>query len=153
MAYAMTFKPDFLERCKRMSGLKSNAAFAGAIGVSESVLSKAMHTNIVSPTMIVGFNRAFGFTPGEIAEVTEIPDKFAVLDFGYLYVVLLDTQFAGTQRKGDYINQEGKEGNASRQIVAVTDVPGFLFKFYIHNAIFYILFFYFSDTPFRSTSE
>lgn len=75
MAYAMTFKPDFLERCKRMSGLKSNAAFAGAIGVSESVLSKAMHTNIVSPTMIVGFNRAFGFTPGEIAEVTEIPDK------------------------------------------------------------------------------
>ena len=28
MAYAMTFKPDFLERCKRMSGLKSNAAFA-----------------------------------------------------------------------------------------------------------------------------
>ena len=39
MAYAMTFKPDFLERCKRMSGLKSNAAFAGAIGVSESVLS------------------------------------------------------------------------------------------------------------------
>ena len=79
--------------------------------------------------------------------------KFAVFDFGYLYVVLLDTQFAGTQRKGDYINQEGKEGNASRQIVAVTDVPGFLFKFYIHNAIFYILFFYFSDTPFRSSSE
>lgn len=75
MAYAITFKPDFLERCKRMSGLKSNAAFAGAIGVSESVLSKAMHTNIASPTMIVGFNRAFGFTPGEIAEVTEIPDK------------------------------------------------------------------------------
>lgn len=49
MAYAMTFKPDFLERCKRMSGLKSNAAFAGAIGVSESVLSKAMHTNISRP--------------------------------------------------------------------------------------------------------
>lgn len=66
MAYAMTFKPDFLERCKRMSGLKSNAAFAGAIGVSESVLSKAMHTNIVSPTMIVGFNRAFGFAFYEV---------------------------------------------------------------------------------------
>lgn len=27
MAYAMTFKPDFLERCKRMSGLKIQCGF------------------------------------------------------------------------------------------------------------------------------
>ena len=36
MAYAMTFKPDFLERCKRMSGLKSNAAFAGEMCIRDS---------------------------------------------------------------------------------------------------------------------
>lgn len=75
MAYAITFKPEFLDRCRKMSGLKTDAAFAGAIGVSESVLSKARRTNIVTPVMIVGLNRAFGFTPGEIAEVTEVSDK------------------------------------------------------------------------------
>ncbi|NEG89796.1 hypothetical protein [Bifidobacterium aerophilum] len=75
MTLAMTFKPDFLERSRRMSGLKTDAAFAGAIGVSESVLSKAKRTNIATPAMIVGFYRSFGFTPGEVAEVTDVPDK------------------------------------------------------------------------------
>ncbi|WP_415447722.1 hypothetical protein [Bifidobacterium aquikefiri] len=55
-----------------MSGLKSDAAFAGAIGVSESVLSKAKKTGICTPGMVVGLHLAFGFTPGEVATVGEL---------------------------------------------------------------------------------
>lgn len=44
------FRPEFLERTKRMSGLKTDAAFAGAIGVSERVLNKARRTNVYSPS-------------------------------------------------------------------------------------------------------
>ena len=75
MAYQMVFKDGFLERARRMSGLKSDAAFAGAIGVSESVLSKAKKTGICTPGMVVGLHLAFGFTPGEIATVAEAPSQ------------------------------------------------------------------------------
>ncbi|MFT8359175.1 hypothetical protein [Bifidobacterium aquikefiri] len=71
MAYQMVFKDGFLDRARRMSGLKSDAAFAGAIGVSESVLSKAKKTGICTPGMVVGLHLAFGFTPGEVATVGE----------------------------------------------------------------------------------
>ena len=73
MTYQMVFKDGFLERARRMSGLKSDAAFAGAIGVSESVLSKAKKTGVCTPGMVVGLHLAFGFTPGEIATVAETP--------------------------------------------------------------------------------
>lgn len=65
------FRPDFLERTKRMSGLKTDAAFAGAIGVSESVLNKARRTNVCTPAMLVGLWRAFGFQPGEICYIAD----------------------------------------------------------------------------------
>lgn len=39
--YKMLFRDGFLDRAKRMSGLKTDEAFAGAIGVSESVLARA----------------------------------------------------------------------------------------------------------------
>lgn len=65
------FRPEFLERTKRMSGLKTDAAFAGAIGVSESVLNKARRTNVCTPAMLVGLWRAFGFQPGEICYIAD----------------------------------------------------------------------------------
>lgn len=71
MPAQMMFKPGFLERTRRMSGLKTDAAFAGAIGVSESVLNKAKKTNVCTPAMIVGLYKAFGFQPGEISVVAE----------------------------------------------------------------------------------
>ena len=39
--YKMQFRDGFLDRTKQMSGLKTDEAFAGAIGVSESVLARA----------------------------------------------------------------------------------------------------------------
>ncbi|WP_127920915.1 hypothetical protein [Bifidobacterium xylocopae] len=74
MSYQMVFKDGFLERAKRMSGLKTESAFAGALGVSESALSKAKRTGVASPILIVGLYSAFGFTPGEVATVKEVPD-------------------------------------------------------------------------------
>ena len=43
--YKMQFRDGFLDRTKQMSGLKTDEAFAGAIGVSESVLARAKKTN------------------------------------------------------------------------------------------------------------
>ena len=39
--YKMQFRDGFLDRPKQLSGLKTDEAFAGAIGVSESVLARA----------------------------------------------------------------------------------------------------------------
>ena len=75
MAYAMVFKPGFLDRCRRMSGLQTDAAFARSIGVSKEVMSKAKRTNLVTPSMLVGLYEAYGFQPGEIAEMAKVPDK------------------------------------------------------------------------------
>ena len=77
MAYAMVFKQGFLDRCRRMSGLQTDAAFARSIGVSKEVMSKAKRTNLVTPSMLVGLYEAYGFQPGEVVEMTEIPGKTA----------------------------------------------------------------------------
>lgn len=53
--YKMQFRDGFLDRTKQMSGLKTDEAFAGAIGVSESVLARAkkkrMHTTHAHRTL------------------------------------------------------------------------------------------------------
>lgn len=77
MSYAMTFRPGFLDRCRRMSGMKTDKAFAGAIGVSESAYKRAKRDNIVTPGILVGLYEAFGFQPGEVAQITEIENKKA----------------------------------------------------------------------------
>lgn len=69
MAYQIEFKPGFLERAKRMSGLKTDSAFAGALGISESALSKARKTGVATPALIVGLYAAFGFQPGEVTTI------------------------------------------------------------------------------------
>ena len=56
--YKMQFRDGFLDRTKQMSGLKTDEAFAGAIGVSESVLARAKKTNECTP-------------PGEIAQIKQ----------------------------------------------------------------------------------
>ena len=69
MSYQIVFKPGFLDRAKNMSGLKTDSAFAGALGVSESALSKARKSGVATPALIVGLYAAFGFTPGEITTI------------------------------------------------------------------------------------
>lgn len=69
--YKMQFRDGFLDRTKQMSGLKTDEAFAGAIGVSESVLARAKKTNECTPLMLIGLYKAFGFQPGEIAQIKQ----------------------------------------------------------------------------------
>jgi hypothetical protein len=75
VAYQVVFKEGFLERAKRMSGLRTDSAFAGAIGISETSLNRAKKTGLASPSMIVGLYRAFGFLPGEVTTIADIPDS------------------------------------------------------------------------------
>ena len=70
--YKMLFRDGFLDRAKRMSGLKTDEAFAGAIGVSESVLARAEKTNECTPLMMVGLYKAFGFQPGEVSQIKAV---------------------------------------------------------------------------------
>ncbi|OZG68206.1 hypothetical protein [Bifidobacterium eulemuris] len=65
----LMFNDGFLDRAQKMSGLRTVEAFAGAIGVSESVLNNARKTNVATPAMIVGLYKAFGFQPGEVCKV------------------------------------------------------------------------------------
>lgn len=67
--YQLMFNDGFLDRAKRMSGLKTDDAFAGAIGVSKDVLTRARRTGVATTTMLVGLCKAFGFQPGEVAKV------------------------------------------------------------------------------------
>lgn len=78
MAYQIVFKTGFLDRAKRMSGLKTDASFAGAIGISESALNRAKKTGIATTTILVGLYRAFGFEPGEVTSVGEVTDAHGI---------------------------------------------------------------------------
>lgn len=70
--YKMLFRDGFIERAKRMSGLKTDEAFAGAIGVSDSVLARAKKTNECTPLMLIGLYKAFGFQPGEVSQIKAV---------------------------------------------------------------------------------
>lgn len=70
--YKMQFRDGFLDRTKLMSGLKTDEAFAGAIGVSESVLARAKKTNECTPLMLIGLYKAFGFQPGEVSQIRPV---------------------------------------------------------------------------------
>lgn len=63
------FRPGFLERIERAHGFQTDTAFAGAIGVSPAVLSKAKTTQIATGQMLKGISLAFGYGLGEIAYV------------------------------------------------------------------------------------
>jgi len=75
MAYQVVFKQGFLDRAKRMSGLKTDASFAGASGISESALSRARKTEVATPAILVGLYSAFGFQPGEVTTIAEVPES------------------------------------------------------------------------------
>ncbi|NMM93947.1 hypothetical protein [Bifidobacterium oedipodis] len=65
----LMFNDGFLDRAQKMSGLKTVESFAGAIGVSESVLNNARKTNVATTAMLIGLYKAFGFQPGEVCKV------------------------------------------------------------------------------------
>lgn len=69
--YKMQFRDGFLDRTKQMSGLKTDEAFAGAIGVSESVLARAKKPTNAHHSCSIGLYKAFGFQPGEIAQIKQ----------------------------------------------------------------------------------
>lgn len=62
---------DFWTVCEKMSGLKSEEAFAGALHVSLEELQTAERLRNPSPNVLIGLFEAFGFTPGEATIVEE----------------------------------------------------------------------------------
>ena len=71
----------------------------------------------------------------------DILHELVVLHFGHLEAFGVDAQLAGSGGKDDDIDQEGQEDDASGQVVAVADVPGFLFEFDVHKRIVYLYFY------------
>ena len=68
MAKVFVLREGFLDRVRKMSGLKSEEAFAGALHVSLEELQTAERLRNPSPN---GLFEAFGFTPGEATIVEE----------------------------------------------------------------------------------
>lgn len=71
MAKVFVLLEGFLDRVRKMSGLKSEEAFAGALHVSLEELQTAERLRNPSPNVLVGLFEAFGFTPGEATIVEE----------------------------------------------------------------------------------
>ena len=69
MAKVFVLREGFLDRVRKMSGLKSEEAFAGALHVSLEELQTAERLRNPSPNVLVF--EAFGFTPGEATIVEE----------------------------------------------------------------------------------
>ena len=66
--------------------------------------------------------------------------ELVVFHFGHLQAFGVDTQLARSGREDDDVNQEGGKDHSACQVVTVTDVPGFLFKFDIHNRMVFLYF-------------
>lgn len=71
MASRVVFREGFLDRAKRMSGIKTDEAFAAAIGINEDRLESMKSGGEVGIDVLAGLFDAFGFTPGEVVTVTE----------------------------------------------------------------------------------
>ena len=62
MAKVFVLREGFLDRVRKMSGLKSEEAFAGALHVSLEELQTAERLRNPSPNVLVGLFEAFGAT-------------------------------------------------------------------------------------------
>lgn len=71
MAKVFVLREGFFDRVKKMSGLKTEEALAGALHVSVEELHSAEQTRNPSPNILVGLFNAFGFTPGEVTVIEE----------------------------------------------------------------------------------
>lgn len=60
-------RPGLLKRLKAAHGLRTDAALAGAIGISEATLSRLQNGAEPSIGVVVSISRAFGLGLGEIA--------------------------------------------------------------------------------------
>ncbi|KFI91182.1 hypothetical protein BISA_1779 [Bifidobacterium saguini DSM 23967] len=69
MTSRVVFKEGFLDRAKRMSGIKTDESFAAAIGINEERLENMKAGGEVGTDVLVGLFDAFGFTPGEVVTV------------------------------------------------------------------------------------
>ncbi|MGE4700909.1 MULTISPECIES: helix-turn-helix domain-containing protein [Bifidobacterium] len=73
MASRVVFREGFLDRAKRMSGIKTDESFAAAIGISESRLESMRKGAEVGTDVLSGLFDAFGFTPGEVVTIATDP--------------------------------------------------------------------------------
>lgn len=64
-------RPGLLDRLKGNSGIRSDEAFARAIGVSRATLQRFKNGEEVSMRAAVGISAAFGLGLGEIVEMRE----------------------------------------------------------------------------------
>lgn len=71
MAKDFVFREGFIDRVRKMSGLKTEEALAGALHVDTEELRNAIDTDRPTPAILVGLFNAFGFTPGEVTSVEE----------------------------------------------------------------------------------
>jgi hypothetical protein len=71
MAKVFVLRDGFLDRVRKMSGLKTEEALAGALHVSVEELQAAESSRNPSPNILVGLFNAFGFTPGEATVIEE----------------------------------------------------------------------------------
>lgn len=70
MHTSITLRPGLLDRVKRMSGLASDRALAGAIGVSEDELRAVRDGGSPSAAFLAGLGDAFGLSLGELAVIS-----------------------------------------------------------------------------------
>lgn len=70
MAPSIQLRPGLLDRLKKYSGLETDQALAGAIGVSPDTLMR-VRAGKQSPSaqFLVGVSSAFGLSLGEVAQV------------------------------------------------------------------------------------
>ncbi len=67
----IALKPGLLDRVQRMSGLATDRALAGALGISEQEL-RDVRADVAapSPAMLAGLSDAFDLGLGEVATIT-----------------------------------------------------------------------------------
>ncbi|MBW3093372.1 hypothetical protein KIH79_10665 [Bifidobacterium sp. 82T10] len=71
MAKDFVFREGFIDRVRKMSGLKTEEALAGALGVEPAELHDAVSNGRPTPKILVGLFDAFGFTPGEVTIIED----------------------------------------------------------------------------------
>ena len=71
MAKVFVLRDGFLDCVRKMSGLKTEEALAGALHVSVEELQSAEQSRKPTPNILVGLFTAFGFTPGEATAVED----------------------------------------------------------------------------------
>ena len=64
--------------------------------------------------------------------------ELALPYFGHLKAIGVDAQLARPCGENDNVHQQGCGNNSTQQVIAVADVPGFLFEFDIHSRFFMV---------------